>query len=356
MAITGVSLSSEDRTIQENDPGDCYVSPKYNTSGPDRPRPGGFQIRLSQVVLPRGWYGITPTTNQIVIQDADFPLDIETLVITPGDYSAATFATALQTRMNQGAGVFGVASWVVSVNPSTYKLTITNSDNQNFNFLVDSGNFTANEAMGLPKIRGGYPASYFSSDSFSWTSPFAVRTLHVNFVYVLIDWPGINTVVTSKRITGSEVVSQTGMRPVVCKAVPRAEWASACRIELLSEKYWTCQRFPTGNVRMQLLTHDWEPVVMGGEEWSVDFDVFDMPGAANAPNHVTVADAEGDLRRPSLPDRDLSATAGDALPPEGRASLVVGRVHQRTPGPNDEGSAPKRRRFINTREPARKNG
>ena len=355
MAITGVSLSSEDRTIQENDPGDCYVSPKYNTSGPDRPRPGGYQIRLSQVVLPRGWYGITSTTNQVVIQN-QAGLALETLTITPGDYSASTFAVALQTLLNAGGGIFSSTTWTVTVSSSTYKLTVSNGDSINFNWVVNSSDFTANEAMGLPKIQGGYPTNYFSSASSTWTSPFAVRTLHVNFVYVLIDWPGINTVVTSKRITGSEVISQTGMRPVVCKAVPRAEWASACRIELLSEKYWTCQRFPTANVRMQLLTHDWEPIVMGGEEWSVDFDVFDMPGAANAPNHVTIADPEGDLRRPALPDRDLSATAGDALPPEGRASLVVGRVHQRTPGPNDEGSVPKRRRFINTREPARKNG
>lgn len=355
MAITGVSLSSEDRTIQENDPGDCYVSPKYNTSGPDRPRPGGYQIRLSQVVIPRGWYGITTTTNQIVIQNSG-TLATSVISITPGDYSGSTFASTLQTALNAGAGALGVGSWVVSFSITTYRLTVSNGGAVDFTFLVDSASFTANEAMGVPKIRGGYPSTYFSSASATWTSPFAVRTLHVNFVYVLIDWPGINTVVTSKRISGSEVVSQTGMRPVVCKAVPRAEWASSCRIELLSEKYWTCQRFPTGNVRMQLLTHDWEPIEMGGEEWSVDFDVFDMPGAANAPNHVTIADPEQDLRRPSLPDRDLSATAGDANPPEGRAALYVGRVHQRIPGPNDEGTAPKRRRFINTREPARKNG
>lgn len=355
MAITGVSLSSEDRTIQENDPADCYVTPRFNTSGPDRPENGGYQIRLSQVVIPRGWYGITSATNSIVIQNQG-TLALATVTVAPGDYSGATFATALQAALNDGTGIFGITSWTVSMSGSTYKLTVANGGAIDFTFVVDASGFTMNEAMGVPKIRGGYPASYFESASATWTSPYAVRTLHINFVYVLIDWPGINTVVTSKRVSGSSVVTQTGMRPVVCKAVPRAEWASSCRIELLSEKYWTCQRFPTGNIRMQLLTHDWEPIEMGGEEWSVDFDVFDMPGAANAPNHVTIADPAQDLRRPALPDRDTSATAGDALPPEGRASLVVGRVHQRIPGPNDEGSVPKRRRFINTREPRRKNG
>src|SRR6056297_3478971 len=161
-------------------------------------------------VIPYQPLGIT--TNTIVMQNRG-TLALATVDIPQGDYSAATFATQLQAALNAGAGVFSSTTWVVSTSSSTYRLLISNSDSIEFTFVVDSADFTMNEAMGLPKIRGGYPASYFESVSFSWTSPFAVRTLHVNFAYVLVDWPGINTVVTSKRITGSTVVSQTGMRP-----------------------------------------------------------------------------------------------------------------------------------------------
>lgn len=352
MPITGVVLNSEDRTIPSDNTGDCYVTPKFNVSGEHRPYPGGYTLVLQQCIIPRSWYDINDSVNTIIIYDTSAPLVFVTLTIPPSDYSGASFAVWLQDTLNDGSGVFSTTTWEVTYGISSRKLTIT-SGGPNFDFLLTSNDFTAFEALGLPQS----PTYYTPQESSTWTSPFPIRTNHSTFLYVVVDWPGIGTVVTAtdENLSTGNRTTQTGPRAVICLADPPPAPGNTCDIRLFGEPYWNCNVWPKGNVRMQLFNHDWDPVQMNDDNWVVYFSVKDMPGTSNWLNHVTISEPDQDQRRPVLPNYDQNATMGNVFPPEGKVGLLTGRVHQRIPNPGAEGR-PQKKIKINSRQAGRKNG
>jgi hypothetical protein len=345
MPITGVILNTEDRFDINQDPGDCQVTPRFTNSVADRPFPGGFVTVLNQILLPRGFVGIDSTSN--TIQMIDNALTVYSVNIPEGDYSGATFASWFQAQLIADV-VFGTALWTVTFDSSTYKLTVQNTAPVTWRWVLGSGStMSAHEVLGIPRE---VTRAFANALAASQTSPYRVRSLHINLVYVVVDWPGIHTVgtVTSYDAIGN-ASAQTGTRPILAIGHPPAEYGNPVEFSFINKPYWHSEKFPTGPVRMQLFDHQWNPITMLGEEWAVHLSIYEMPGTSNWLNHVTIAEESRDLRKPPLPDRDTTATAGDALPPESRASLVRGRKYMELPGPGNRGTTTYKRqkRFAN---------
>ena len=218
------------------------------------------------------WYGVDNTNNTIVGDNGG----IFTATIPPGIYTGLSLAAAIQTTLNAAT-----SGWTVTYNQSTQTFTYSNST-ATFTFNTTSASFTAWEAMGLP-----FAPDQTATGAGPWTltSPNVIDTNHIDFAYVYVDWPGVASIVSAAKDEGNNNLVG-GKVPVVCLAHAPPVWGQNCSVETLSDSYWHSSIIPN-QVTMRLYDHDWNLVDTKGQNWSIHFKVYDLPGQAKSANHVT---------------------------------------------------------------------
>lgn len=82
-----------------------------------------FQVELLQVNWMHKVYPVNVNNNTFHVQLTDAAQAIRTVTIAPGSYTPTTFVTALTAALNASGG----ATYTVSYDSTTYKLTITST-------------------------------------------------------------------------------------------------------------------------------------------------------------------------------------------------------------------------------------
>lgn len=271
--MSDVFLNTEHRQNPTlSNPNDCIVPVRIGQNFSSRPAPGGYTVQLMDVKVKYSWYGVDETNNTIVGTN----VGIFQTTIPIGIYTGATLATAIQTVLNAAT-----SGWTVTYNQNLQTFTYSNSAAP-FTFNTTSPNFTAWEAMGLP-----FAPDQTSTGSGPWIlePTNVIDTNHIDYAYVYVDWPGIQSVVSAaKDESNNNIVG--GKVPVVCEVSTPDVWGRYCSVNLLGQSYWHSSIIPN-QVTMRLYDHDWNLVDTKGQNWRVHFKVYDLPGQAKSLNHVT---------------------------------------------------------------------
>lgn len=283
MSLNGVVLTTTDRTNLSDDPGSCAVQPRWVDTTSVRPPAGKFGLELSQIYIPFAWYSVDANTDTIIIRDPAVPLTLFSIKITHQTYTGESFAVWLEEYLNDNS-ILGSDTWTVVFHVPTAKLTIANGDSQEFEFFGKDFDFTAEDILGLIGNTNS------SSSGATWTSPFIIRVTHAQFVYVLVEWEGIRSLVTARSETPNlDRVQQSGYQAVVAVAEAPSGWLQACTINFAATPKWWVDKFPS-TVHMELRSHDWKIINMNMADWLVHFRIFDLPGERTSDNHVILAD------------------------------------------------------------------
>jgi hypothetical protein len=232
---------------------------------------------------------VDENTNTILINDPATPLTLVTLTVPSLTYTGASFATWLTATLNSGS-VLGTATWAVAFEEASGKLTVSNTAGQAFEFPAHLPDFTAEDILGI--VRGIRPdASVDVAGTAVWESPHLIRVTHAPFVYVVIEWEGIRSLVTARyEDTAGNRLPQTGYKAVVGLAQAPSQWLQACIVKFASVPRWWVASFPNV-VKMELYSHDWQVVKTNMVDWAVHFRLFDLPGERTSDNHVFIADS-----------------------------------------------------------------
>ena len=237
------------------------------------------------------WYGIDVTNNTFVITRSGIDY---TMVIIPGIYSGTT----LRDEIFRLVDVTMPGEWLIAFEEATQTLKITAPGP--FSFKVDDPAFTAHEPLGLP-FTGN-----LSSIGSVFNSPFVIDTNHIDFCYVYVDWPGVASIVSAAKDQDNNILVG-GRVPVVTLAHTPDSWGQNCIVDSAGS-YWHSDSVPN-QVTMRLYDHDWNLVDTKGQNWSVHLKLYDLPGQAKSPNHVTqVRHADSIL---SNAERDNSQVTGN---------------------------------------------
>lgn len=298
MSLSGITLNTYDREPQTANSGECQVIPRIENSAlQTKPSLSGYTMTVEQIDIPFEWYGLPEGANvyQLILVGG---VTIYTGTLTPGTYNEVQLAALIQADLIANTAL-GVATWTATYNVNTARLTIEDtSGTVDFRVAGFATAFNANEAFGVPENDTGAELDSVSS---VWTSPRNMRAVHARFVYVVVEWPGVNTAVTATRVKNGVYRTQTGARAVVAVASVPETWRQKCTLEFVNKPYFRSTLYPQGPVGMALFDHDWEPIDMNGCDWSVKLGIYDTGGGADWLNTVQMAD-DTSARMITIPD------------------------------------------------------
>ena len=290
--MSDVYLNTQDRlNPTQTTANSCIVPVRYEQNFSARPLAGGYTTMLLDCKIKYSWYGIDVTNDTFVITSGGVDY---TMVIPAGIYSGTSLAAAIVAVMNSDIGGFTV---VFVEATQTLRITGTSA----FVVKVDDPAFNAQEPLGVP-----FTGDIASGVGFVFNSPFVIDTNHIDFCYVYVDWPGVASVVSAaKDQDNNNLVG--GKVPVVTLAHTPDSWGQNCIVDSKGS-YWHSDSVPN-QVTMRLYDHDWNLVDTKGQNWSVHLKLYDLPGQAKSPNHVTqVRHADSIL---SNAERDNSQVTGN---------------------------------------------
>ena len=300
MSLSGITLNTYDREPQARDPGDCTVVPRIENSSLQTKAPlTGYTLSLEQVDIPFEWYGLPLGHNVYVLEEVGGGAAVYVGTLTPGSYNEVELAALIQADLIANTAL-GVATWTATYNLNTARLTIEDtSGTVEFRVAGYSNQFNANEGFGVPENDTGAELNSVSS---VWTSPRNMRAVHARFVYVVVEWPGVNTAITATSVKNGTYRAQTGARAVIAMASVPQTWRQKCELQFVNKPYYRPTLYPQGPVTMALFDHDWEPINMNGCDWSVKFGIYDTGGGADWLNTVAMAEASTSSRVVEIPD------------------------------------------------------
>jgi hypothetical protein len=273
--MSDVYLNTQDRlNPTATDANSCVVPVRYEQNFSARPLAGGYTTMLMDCKIKYSWYGIDTTNNVFLILSG---ATTYTYTITPGIYSGTSLAAQIQTQITN---VVGTPNFLVTFSATTQKLTISNT--AAFTLLVDDAAFNAQEPFGTPLI--GDISSTPNGARYEVISPIVVDTNHIDFCYVYVDWPGVGSVVSAAKDENNNTLVG-GKVPVVSLAHTPDLWGQNCIMDSKGS-YWHSDSVPN-QVTMRLYDHDWNLVDTKGQNWAVHLKLYDLPGQAKSPNHVT---------------------------------------------------------------------
>lgn len=139
-----ITINSKDRTSLSSSSSDFILKRNLETDV------SGF--RVSYIQLPYAWYNITSTSNSIRINGTN------TVSITPGQYTASSLASALQTALQVVDATF-----TVTYSTTTGKFTITR--NLGFTLNLSSSLFTMRRQLGFNSTSDTASNTSHTSDS-----------------------------------------------------------------------------------------------------------------------------------------------------------------------------------------------
>lgn len=132
-----------------------------------RPIEHVHRIIIKKVVIPFSYYVFNSNNNNFVINEGGGDL---TVTITPGNYTLSQFETALKTALDAAGG----DTYTVSVDTSTYKVTISSTGT--FELVFTSG-ASAYKQLGFLQL-GTYTTAA------SHTSPYAINLNGPSMIYI----------------------------------------------------------------------------------------------------------------------------------------------------------------------------
>lgn len=293
-----VFLDTEDRINQSfTSPQDCVVPVRMNQSGgSSRPFPGGYTVQLMDVHVKWTWFGIDSTNNVFVMGDASGGA-AEVFTIPPGIYSFDTLATTIQNILNE-AEFLTVTTWLVNFLQPQQRFEI-DSDviPTNFTMLAGHPSFTAFEALGSTE------GQTYTSFAGTLVTGNIIDTVHIDYAYVWVDWPGVGAVVSAAKNGDGQPIE--GVLPIVTRVHTPATWGDRCLFGGTDSR-WISNRIPE-QVSMRLYDHQWNLVDTQGVNWSVHLKLYDLPGGAKSLNHVTeVRHQDQILSNATMPDDGVS--------------------------------------------------
>jgi hypothetical protein len=117
-----------------------------------------WKYQVEQILLPRFFYPINSNNNTLDFKDSGG--NIGQVVLTPGEYSYATFATALKAALE--AAATAVDTYTVSVDTTTFLITISTGGN----FELTLSTSTMNDVLGFGTTNLTGAATYTASKIF----------------------------------------------------------------------------------------------------------------------------------------------------------------------------------------------
>lgn len=132
-------ISSEDKSQPDNTNSDFVVN--INPSGGNITQVA--KVSLKYATCPNVFYNVPSGLNVLVFEDAGDPGVLQTVTLTPGQYTVQQLITALQTAMNASISTGTVT---ITLNPTTQKLTFTSSVENITIYLTDT---TMSDIIGL---------------------------------------------------------------------------------------------------------------------------------------------------------------------------------------------------------------
>lgn len=143
--------------------------------------------RLSSFLFCNSYYNINDSNNQFrIIQKSNLNvIKPYTFQLTNGLYDSSTYITELQTKLNSAPPALSISgTFTVSVNPTTLRLTISNTDANN-DFIVDEVANNHYDLIGFTTLSTVYgkTKSGFSSVNFSDNHTLLLRSDNLGIIF-----------------------------------------------------------------------------------------------------------------------------------------------------------------------------
>jgi hypothetical protein len=142
------------------------------------------KVSLHKVVMPWLYYNINSSNNTIIVRDTGtgFPV---TVTVTPGNYTPAEIATALQTALNATANSGGT-SWTVTYNPITFVYSITRTLTV-YDFILGG---TIRAVIGITTTANvALPAASTTAPTFGWLKQIYIQIAQFPKTYYIAQAP-----------------------------------------------------------------------------------------------------------------------------------------------------------------------
>jgi len=278
------------------------------------------------VKIKYSWYGIDSTNNHLFWNHAGaFSADIP-----PGVYTALGLAAAIATAMNATADT---ATYTVTFDQTTQKFTFSQTTGA-WTFFTNDPSFTAHEACGFKD--NGVDRASTAVSPYTIASDIVVDTNHLDYCYVYVSWPGVDSIVSAAKDVNNN--SLVGGAPIIAQVSTPTDWGRHMEFEWRQDR-WIAHQIPE-QVTMRLLDHDWNIVDTKGQDWSVHFKLWDLPGQAKSVNHTTIVRSNDNILSNATMDNE---GIGDNAPLASRRSTKRSFQQLEIPAPGRE-SHPQRKR------------